>query len=191
MEMTPEKCILLQPEIRELSEAFTGFERDPETGIVLTSLDAVYNWARRWSLWPLGFALACCGIEMMGALMSRFDLARFGAEVMRASPRQADMMFVAGTVTKKMAPAVKRLYDQMPEPKYVISMGACANAGGPFVGSYNVVMGVDKIIPVDVYLPGCPPRPDALLDAVMTLQKRIDKQSYFKVRKGYSEVLKP
>lgn len=188
MEIGPEKPILLQPEIKDLSAPFYGFERDPETGIILTSLDTVYNWARRWSLWPLGFALACCGIEMMGVLMPRFDLARFGAEVMRASPRQADMMFVAGTVTKKMAPAVKRLYDQMGEPKYVISMGACANAGGPFVGSYSVVMGVDKIIPVDVYLPGCPPRPEALLDAVIALQKRIDKQSYFKVRKGYSEV---
>jgi NADH-quinone oxidoreductase subunit B len=145
-------------------------------GIFATSLQELYNWGRRSSLWPLNFGLACCAIEMIATTMARYDLARFGAEVFRPSPRQADLMIVAGTVTKKMAPQVVRLYNQMPEPKYVISMGACAISGGPFKQGYNVLKGIDRYIPVDVYIPGCPPRPEALIDAFMMLQKKIDAQ---------------
>ena len=145
-------------------------------GIFTTTLQDLYNWGRKSSLWPLNFGLACCAIEMIATTMARYDLARFGAEVFRPSPRQADLMIVAGTVTKKMAPQVVRLYNQMPEPKYVISMGACAISGGPFKQGYNVLKGIDRFIPVDVYIPGCPPRPEALIDAFMTLQKKIDAQ---------------
>ena len=146
-------------------------------GIVATTLQELYNWGRKNSLWPLNFGLACCAIEMIAASMARYDMARFGAEVFRPSPRQADLMIVAGTVTKKMAPQVVRLYNQMAEPKYVISMGACAISGGPFKQGYNVLKGIDRYIPVDVYIPGCPPRPEALIDALMTLQKLIDEQA--------------
>jgi NADH-quinone oxidoreductase subunit B len=145
-------------------------------GVVATSLQELYNWGRKSSIWPLNFGLACCAIEMIAATMARYDLARFGAEVFRPSPRQADLMIVAGTVTKKMAPQVVRLYNQMPEPKYVISMGACAISGGPFKQGYNVLKGIDRYIPVDVYIPGCPPRPEALIDAFLMLQKKIDEQ---------------
>ena len=145
-------------------------------GIFATTLQDLYNWGRKSSLWPLNFGLACCAIEMIATTMARYDLARFGAEVFRPSPRQADLMIVAGTVTKKMAPQVVRLYNQMPEPKYVISMGACAISGGPFKQGYNVLKGIDRYIPVDVYIPGCPPRPEALIDAFMMLQKKIDEQ---------------
>jgi len=145
-------------------------------GIFATSLQELYNWGRRSSLWPLNFGLACCAIEMIATTMARYDLARFGAEVFRPSPRQVDLMIVAGTITKKMAPQVVRLYNQMPEPKYVISMGACAISGGPFKQGYNVLKGIDRYIPVDIYIPGCPPRPEALLDAFMALQKKIDAQ---------------
>ncbi len=145
-------------------------------GIFTTTLQDLYNWGRTSSLWPLNFGLACCAIEMIATTMARYDLARFGAEVFRPSPRQADLMIVAGTVTKKMAPQVVRLYNQMPEPKYVISMGACAISGGPFKQGYNVLKGIDRYIPVDVYIPGCPPRPEALIDAFMALQKKIDAQ---------------
>src|SRR5215469_5736028 len=141
---------------------------------LLDMVDTVYNWGRRSSLWPLGFGLACCAIEMICTASSRFDIARFGAEVFRGSPRQADVMIVSGTVTKTMMPMIVRLYDQMPEPKYVISMGACATGGGPFKEGYNVVSGVDKYIPVDVYIPGCPPTPQALLNGLIVLQKKID-----------------
>jgi NADH-quinone oxidoreductase subunit C/D len=141
---------------------------------LLEMIDTVYNWGRRSSLWPLGFGLACCAIEMICTASSRFDIARFGAEVFRGSPRQADVMIVSGTVTKTMMPMIARLYDQMPEPKYVISMGACASGGGPFKEGYNVVSGVDKFIPVDVYVPGCPPTPQALLNGLIMLQKKID-----------------
>ena len=145
-------------------------------GIVATSLQELYNWGRRSSLWPLNFGLACCAIEMIATTMARYDLARFGAEVFRPSPRQADLMIVAGTITKKMAPQVVRLYNQMPEPKYVISMGACAISGGPFKQGYNVLKGIDRYIPVDIYIPGCPPRPEALIDGFMALQRKIDEQ---------------
>ncbi len=145
-------------------------------GVVATSLQELYNWGRKSSIWPLNFGLACCAIEMIATTMARYDLARFGAEVFRPSPRQADLMIVAGTVTKKMAPQVVRLYNQMAEPKYVISMGACAISGGPFKQGYNVLKGIDRYIPVDVFIPGCPPRPEALLDAFLMLQRKIDEQ---------------
>ncbi len=141
---------------------------------LLGMIDTVYNWGRRSSLWPLGFGLACCAIEMICTASSRFDIARFGAEVFRGSPRQADVMIVSGTVTKTMMPMIARLYDQMPEPKYVISMGACATGGGPFKEGYNVVSGIDKYLPVDVYVPGCPPTPQALLNGLIMLQRKID-----------------
>ncbi len=142
-------------------------------GILLTSLEELYNWGRSNSIWPLQFGLACCAIEMIAAATARFDIARFGAEIFRPSPRQADLMIVSGTVTKKMAPQVVRLWNQMPEPKYCIAMGACAISGGPFKQGYNVLKGIDRFIPVDVYIPGCPPRPEALLNGLMELQKKI------------------
>jgi NADH-quinone oxidoreductase subunit B len=145
-------------------------------GVFATSLQELYNWGRKSSLWPLNFGLACCAIEMIATTMARYDLARFGAEVFRPSPRQADLMIVAGTITKKMAPQVVRLFNQMPEPKFVISMGACAISGGPFKQGYNVLKGIDRYIPVDIYIPGCPPRPEALLDGFMLLQKKIEEQ---------------
>ncbi len=161
-----------------------GYEIPPEMSgqVAITTLDKIYNWGRRSSLWPLMFGLACCAIEMICTAASRYDFARFGMEVMRPSPRQADVMIVSGTVTKKMIPQIVRLYNQMPEPKYVVSMGACATGGGPFKEGYNVVSGVDKFVPVDVYVPGCPPTPQALLHGLITLQKKIDRQSIKEVR---------
>lgn len=145
-------------------------------GIVVTSINELYNWGRRSSIWPMQFGLACCAIEMIATACARYDIARFGAELFRASPRQSDLMIVAGTVTKKMAPQVVRLYNQMAEPKYVITMGACSIAGGPFIDGYNVLRGIDRYIPVDVHLPGCPPRPEALLYGLQELQRKIDRQ---------------
>ncbi len=142
-------------------------------GILLTSLEELYGWGRSNSIWPLQFGLACCAIEMIAAATARFDIARFGAEIFRPSPRQADLMIVSGTVTKKMAPPVVRLWNQMPEPKYCIAMGACAISGGPFKQGYNVLKGIDRYIPVDIYIPGCPPRPEALLHALTQLQEKI------------------
>jgi NADH-quinone oxidoreductase subunit B len=147
-------------------------------GVYVVPVEWLYNWGRKSSIWPLQFGLACCAIEMIATAAARHDLARFGAEVFRATPRQADLMIVAGTVTKKMAPQVVRLYNQMPEPKYVISMGACAISGGPFKDGYNVLKGVDRFIPVDVHIPGCPPRPEALLHALITLQEKITGQKF-------------
>jgi NADH-quinone oxidoreductase subunit B len=145
--------------------------------VAVTTLDKIYNWSRSNSLWPMMFGLACCAIEMICTAASRYDLSRFGMEVMRPSPRQADVMIVSGTVTKKMIPQIVRLYNQMAEPKYVIAMGACASGGGPFKEGYNVVPGVDQFVPVDVYIAGCPPTPQALLHGLITLQKKIEKES--------------
>jgi NADH-quinone oxidoreductase subunit B len=148
-------------------------------GIILSTLDSIVGWSRKSSMWPLGFGLACCAIEMMCTAASRYDLGRFGMEIFRSSPRQADLMIVAGRVSRKMAPIIKQLYNQMPEPKWVIAMGACASCGGVF-NNYAIVQGVDKIIPVDIYVPGCPPRPEQLLDGIMKLHEKVKKQSYFK-----------
>jgi NADH-quinone oxidoreductase subunit B len=145
-------------------------------GVFVTTIQELYNWGRRSSIWPMQFGLACCAIEMIATTMARYDLARFGSEVFRPSPRQADLMIISGTVTKKMAPQVVRLYNQMAEPRYVIAMGACAISGGPFKQGYNVLKGIDRYIPVDVHIPGCPPRPEALIQAFMTLQLKIDVQ---------------
>lgn len=146
--------------------------------ILLTTVDQVFNWARLSSLWPVTSGLACCAIEMMAVAMAHHDIARFGMEIFRASPRQADLMFVAGTVTKRMAPRVKQLYEMMPDPKWVISVGSCANTGGPYHESYAVLKGVDNIIPVDVYIPGCPPRPEAWLYGVIQLREKIKNEGY-------------
>lgn len=149
------------------------------TNVVVDCLDHLINQARSNSLWPLTFATSCCGIEFMAVGAARYDFARFGFEVTRASPRQADIIMVAGTITHKMAPVLKRLYDQMPDPKYVVAVGGCAICGGPFKKSYHVLQGVDKILPVDVYIPGCPPRPEALLYGMMQLQRKVKLEKFF------------
>ncbi len=157
------------------SSTEVGYNSKVEGDVVVTRVDAALNWFRKNSLWPMPMGLACCAIELMATGASRFDIARFGAEVMRFSPRQSDVMIVAGTVTYKMALAVKRIYDQMAEPKWVIAMGACASTGGMY-RSYSVLQGIDRLLPVDVYVAGCPPRPEALLDALMRLQRKVAKE---------------
>jgi NADH-quinone oxidoreductase subunit B len=170
-----------------------GYDIPPELQgqVTITTLDKLYNWGRRSSIWPMMFGLACCAIEMICTATSRYDFSRFGMEVMRPSPRQSDLMIVSGTVTKKMIPQIVRLYNQMPEPKYVLAMGACASGGGPFKEGYNVVDGVDKFIPVDVYVPGCPPTPQALLHGLIKLQELIDTQSLKTVRWYRKEPVEP
>jgi NADH-quinone oxidoreductase subunit B len=164
-------------DLRELNSTEFPIPEELQSNVAITSLSKIYNWSRRSSMWPLLFGLACCAIEMIGTAASRFDFSRFGFEVMRASPRQSDLMIVSGTVTKKMVVPIVRLYNQMPEPKYVLAMGACASGGGPFKEGYNVVSGIDSYLPVDVYVPGCPPTPQALLYGMIALQKKIDGQS--------------
>jgi len=168
---------MAQTDLSTLQDTEFPVPAELQANIAITSLDKIYNWSRRSSMWPLLFGLACCAIEMIGTAASRFDFSRFGFEVMRGSPRQSDLMIVSGTVTKKMIVPIVRLYNQMPEPKYVLAMGACASGGGPFKEGYNVVSGVDKYLPVDVYVPGCPPTPQALLHGMIALQKKIDGQS--------------
>ncbi|GAB4550308.1 MAG: hypothetical protein OHK0023_16040 [Anaerolineae bacterium] len=163
--------------LKDLHHPDIPVPEEMQSNVAVTSLSSLYNWARSRSIWPMLFGLACCAIEMIATAASRFDLSRFGMEVMRASPRQADLMIVSGTVTKKMVVPIVRLYNQMPEPKYVIAMGACASGGGPFKEGYNVVSGIDKYVPVDVYVPGCPPTPQALLYGLIALQNKISKQS--------------
>ncbi len=164
-------------------------EKTGDGFILLTTVDALFNWARLSALWPMTFGLACCAIEMMATVSARVDLDRFGAGVFRASPRQADVMIVAGTVTIKMASRVRRLYEQMPEPKYVISMGSCATCGGPYWDhGYHVLKGVDKVVPVDVYVPGCPPRPEALYEGLMMLREKIRHERLLTNLKQYRDV---
>ena len=158
-----------------MAETYAAYDSKVEGNIIFTRIDAAINWMRKNSLWPMPMGLACCAIELMAVGASRFDIARFGAEVMRFSPRQADVMIVAGTVTYKMAPHLRRIYDQMSAPKWVIAMGACASSGGMY-RSYAVLQGVDRIVPVDVYVSGCPPRPEALLDALIKLQDKIKRE---------------
>lgn len=161
----------LEEMVRQLNEAGTN--------VVVGCLDDMINWGRGNSLWPLTFATSCCGIEYMAVGAARYDFARFGFEVTRASPRQADMIMVAGTITHKMAPVLRRLYDQMADPKYVVAVGGCAISGGPFKKSYHVVDDIDKIVPVDVFIPGCPPRPEAFLYGMIQLQKKVKAQKFF------------
>jgi NADH-quinone oxidoreductase subunit B len=167
-----------------------AYDSKVEGNVIISRLDACINWMRKNSLWPMPMGLACCAIELMATAAARFDIARFGAEVMRFSPRQSDVMIVAGTVTYKMALAVKRIYDQMPEPKWVIAMGACASSGGMY-RSYAVLQGIDQLLPVDVYISGCPPRPEALLDGLMKLQQKILLEKSISEQKKAKAELEP
>jgi len=160
----------------------TWIDEEVRKNVLVTAVDSLLNWGRHYSLWPVNFGLACCAFEMVATAVSRFDISRFGMELFRPSPRQADLLLVAGTLTWKMAPALKRVYDQMAEPKWVLAMGACAISGGPFRDSYSVVPGVNLIVPVDVYVPGCPPRPEALLHGIIMLHQKIDKDTFLKKR---------
>jgi NADH-quinone oxidoreductase subunit B len=160
------------------TESLVPLPPEVTQNVLVTSANTLFNWARSNSLWPFPLGTACCAIEFMAAGASRFDISRFGAELFRFSPRQADLMIVAGTVTTKMAPVVRRIYDQMAEPKYVIAMGVCTISGGPFQGSYSTVPGIDNFVPVDIHVPGCPPRPDALLYGLMRLQEKLKQQQF-------------
>jgi NADH-quinone oxidoreductase subunit B len=164
-----------------------GIEENLRSQVLTTTLEKLVNWARKSSVWPVTFGLACCAIEMICTAANRFDIARFGMEAFRASPRQADLLIIAGTVTKKMLPAVLRIYEQMPEPKWVISMGSCANSGGIF-RSYAVVQGIDQYLPVDVYVPGCPPRPEALLHGIIRLHQKIQKDPFLSRKYQHLEI---
>ena len=168
---------LKQEQVREFLHDTIVVPEDLQANVMVTTLDKVYNWSRKASMWPLLFGLACCAIEMIATASSRFDLARFGMEIMRPSPRQSDLMIVSGTVTKKMVPAIVRIYNQMAEPRYVLAMGACATGGGPCKEGYNVVSGIDKYIPVDVYVPGCPPIPEALIYGLLKVHQKVERQS--------------
>lgn len=172
---------LKQEQVQEFLHDSIVVPEDLQANVLVTTLDKVYNWSRASSMWPLLFGLACCAIEMIATAASRYDLARFGMEVMRPSPRQSDLMIVSGTVTKKMVPAIVRIYNQMAEPRYVLSMGACATGGGPFKEGYNVVSGIDKYIPVDVYVPGCPPTPEALIYGLLKVHQKVERQSITQV----------
>ena len=165
----------MPPELLPAQNPYPGIAPDDDMPFLLTTVERVVNWAQRSAIWPVTFGLACCAIEMMAMASSRYDIARFGAEAFRASPRQADLMIVAGRLSRKMAPVLRRVYDQMAEPKWVISMGACASAGGVF-DNYALVQGVDQVVPVDVYVPGCPPRPESLIYGIVQLQRKMASQ---------------
>ena len=183
---------LKQEQVQQFLHDSIAVPDDLQANVLVTTLDKVYNWSRKSSMWPLLFGLACCAIEMIATAASRYDLARFGMEVMRPSPRQSDLMIVSGTVTKKMLPAIVRIYNQMAEPRYVLSMGACATGGGPFKEGYGVVSGIDKFIPVDVYVPGCPPTPEALIYGLMKVHEKVERQSILQVpwyRKGGDDMI--